>query len=89
MADWSIFSECYRSTTIQNFLLKNLSELLERQFYPGANSWNYMAIDGVARTVQKSPKFAILYGKNRACIAIGRVVVNFVLSEPMIFPTQN
>src|SRR3954467_3040224 len=63
MANRSIFSECYRSTIIQYFHLRNLSELLERYFYPCANSWNYIAIGGVARTVQKSPKFAILYGK--------------------------
>src|SRR3954453_18007624 len=63
MANRSILSECYRSTIIQYFHLRNLSELLERYFYPCANSWNYIAIGGVARTVQKSPKFAILYGK--------------------------
>jgi len=63
MVNWPIFSERHRSTAIQNFHIKILSELLDRYFYPCANSWNYIAIGGVARTVQKSPKFAILYGK--------------------------
>ena len=63
MVNWPIFSERHRNTTIQDFRLKNLSELLDRYLYPCANSWNYRPIGGIARTVQKSPKFAILYGK--------------------------
>src|SRR2546423_15389611 len=81
MANWSTFSERHRSATIQNFRLRNLSELLDRHFYSCANSWNYIGIGGVARTVQRWSKFAILYGKNRSCSAIGRVVVNYVTTQ--------
>ena len=63
MVNWPIFTERHGNTIIQKFRLRNLSGLLERHFYPCAKSWNYIVIGGVARTVQKSPKFAILYGK--------------------------
>src|SRR4051812_14214505 len=63
MVNWPIFSERHGNTIIQKFRLRNLSGLLERHFYPCATPWNYIVIGGVARTVQKPPKFAILYGK--------------------------
>ena len=47
----------------QNFHLKKISDLLDRHFYVCAHFWNYSTITGAAGAVQKSPKFAFLYGK--------------------------
>ena len=57
IANWPIFSEHHRSTTKQNFHLKKLSDLLDRNFYVCAYFWNYSTITGAAGAVQKSPKF--------------------------------